>query len=362
MSQLLAKVLFAGDLHKKAKDPDNIIGYVDNNVAVQTKLMEILKEDSYTHFVSLGDWYDRGFVNDLSAGFSATDMDMQMNRALKGNFYGVIGNHIRLRMDSNPELFLIQPHPTLTTRHPVYRHEQIIKTPEYIRIGDVQISLMHFNFNRKTLGGYKPIRQEWANRHIVIFHTPWIIPNQQLAKANLHANTYTSSAIGDCLQGVDLAICGDIHKPLGKFTVEHQYGATLMIVPGSLTNSSVDKNSRHYIIYMPTVDIYDDGTFELSFKEFDMMTNMLVFKQDKELAKNTKLDGIRAKRKQELIENGTMEATFDRSAPDAFSLDQLIRRKGYSDKDVRMIDSIFSNPIDVAKLVSIYTSPDVKEL
>ena len=88
---------------------------------------------------------------------------------------------------------------------------------------------------------YTHLRQEWAKSHIAIFHTPWIIPNQQLSKAGLEANTYTVSVIGECLKDVDLAICGDIHKPLGKFVVEHEFGSTMMVVPGSLTNSSVDR-------------------------------------------------------------------------------------------------------------------------
>lgn len=355
MSDVIDVILYAGDLHKKAKDPGNIINYVDCNVAVQRSLMKLIKDKGVTKFVSLGDWYDRGYINDMSAGFSDTDLDTQMSNMLHGEFYGIIGNHIRLKMDSNPELFLIQPHPTLVTRHPVYRKNQIIRTPEYIRVGDVQISLMHFNYNRKTLGGYKPVRQEWAKSHIAIFHTPWIIPNQQLSKAGLEANTYTVSVIGECLKDVDLAICGDIHKPLGKFVVEHEFGSTMMVVPGSLTNSSVDRNSRHYNIHLPLTKVYDDGTFSLEFVDFDLLTNIVTFKSDSESKKDSKLDGIRARRKETKVEQGSLGTTFDRTAPDAFSMRNLIVRKGYNDKDVRMIDVIFNNPLDVTALIKIYT-------
>lgn len=355
MAEVVDKLLFAGDLHKKSKDPDNIINYVACNVAVQKQLMNVILNKGITKFIHIGDWYDRGYINDMSAGFSAIDMDMQMSKLLKGEFYGLIGNHIRLKMDSNPELFLIQPHATLTTRHPVYRREQIIKTPDYLRIGDVQISFMHFNFNRKTLAGYKPVRQEWAKRHIALFHTPWIIPNQQLSKAGLEANTYTVSIIGECLAGVDLAICGDIHKPLGKFAVEHEYGSTIMVVPGSLTNSTTSKNERHYLVHLPMVTIYSDGTYDLEFIDFDLLTNMVTFKSDLETKKDVKLEGIRAKRKEGKVEAGSLGSTFDRSAPDAFSLRNLIVRNGYDDKDTRMIDSIFNNPMDVQALIKIYT-------
>lgn len=355
MANVVDKILFAGDLHKKAKDPDNIINYVSCNVAVQKQLMKLINDKGITKFISIGDWYDRGYVNDMSAGFSATDMDIQMSKLLKGEFYGVIGNHIRLKLDSNPELFLIQPHPTLTTRHPVYRREQIIRTPDILRVGDVQISFMHFNFNRKTLAGYKPVKQEWAKRHIALFHTPWIIPNQQLSKAGLEANTYTVSVIAECLAGVDLAICGDIHKPLGKFVVEHEYGSTIMVVPGSLTNSTTSKNERHYNVHLPLVTVLDDGTYTLEFVDFDLLTNLVTFKNDNDIKKDSKLDGIRAKRKEGKIEAGSLEGTFDRSAPDAFSLRNLMIRRNYDDKDIRMIDSIFNNPVDVSALIRIYT-------
>lgn len=355
MPKIIERIMYAGDLHKKAKDPDNIINYVNCCVAVQRKLMQEIENRHITKFISIGDWYDRGYVNDMAAGFSSTDMDTEMSARLKGEFYGLIGNHIRLRMDSNPELFLIQPHPTLVMRHPVYRTNQIIRTPEVLRCGDVQISFMHFNYNRKTLGGYVPQRQEWAKYHIALFHTPWIIPNQQLSKAGLQANTYTTSAIGECLKGVDLSICGDIHKPIGKFVVEHEYGSTVEIVPGSLTNNTASKNDRHYDIHIPITTIYDDGTVELEFLEFDLLTNMVTFKHEDEIKKDSKLDGIRAKRKRDVIENGSYAGTFDFDAPDAFSLRNLMVRRGYSDVDNRLIDAIFNNPLDVAGLVKIYT-------
>ena len=55
------------------------------------------------------------------------------------------------------------------------------------------------------------------------------------------------------------------------------------------------------------------------------------------------------------MEQGYLGATFDRTAPDAFSMRNLIVRKGYNDKDVRMIDVIFNNPLDVTALIKIYT-------
>lgn len=356
---MIAKLLFGGDTHKKVVDPVTIAGYRKCTAAVQRSLMETIREDGITHFCSLGDWYDRGFHTDNASCIPEYDMDIEMSRMLQGNFYGLIGNHIKLGLDSNPELFLIQPHPFYKTRDKVYRDYQIIKTPDVLMFGSVQVSFMHFSGNRKTLGGYKPTRRQETTYHIALFHTPHIVPNQQLIAAGLQANSYTTEAIGDVLDGVDLAICGDIHDPIGRFVVTHRTGVTTMVVPGSLSNTTSSKLHRHASVYLPIVTINDDSTVTLEFKMFDLKTNMLTFKdEDVKQAKAEKLNGIKAKRKDEKIEAGAVRSIFDYSSPDAYSLDNLIRRKGYTTAESAMIRSIMQNPLDIDNLIKIYTEEE----
>ena len=134
------RIMFAGDLHKRSKDITTIEGYVKCCTAVQLELMQLCKELNIEYFVSLGDWYDKGYVSDVAVALADYDFDIRMSNQLNGNFYGLIGNHIRLNMDSNPELHIIQPHPIYASRRVVSRDSQIMKTPEILRINNVQIS------------------------------------------------------------------------------------------------------------------------------------------------------------------------------------------------------------------------------
>lgn len=360
---MIAKLLFAGDLHKKIVDPTTIIGYRDCASRVQRNLMSVIKYEGVTHFIHIGDWYDRGFNTDNATAIPEYDMDIEMYHLLKGNFYGVIGNHIKLGLDTNPEMFLIQPHDKYRPRTRVWRDYQIIKTPSVLKFGGVQISFMHFDKSKASLLEYKPTREEGTTTHIALFHTPWIVPNHKLIETGLYPTMYTTASIGKCLEGVDLAICGDIHDPIGRFTVTHDYGKTLMIVPGSLTNTTSDKSHRHSVIYLPILTIQDDETVTLEFKQFDLLVNTLKFKDaEAKAVEQKKLDSIRAKRKDANVSSGELRSVFDYSAPDAYSLHNLMLKKGYSAADNAMIRSILQNPLDIDSLIKIYHEADEVQL
>jgi len=357
MSNLLRKILFAGDFHKKATDPPSIVGYTKVQRSIHHDLSNLISERGCDTLIELGDWYDRGYVDNSAAALSDVDFDISLNKKLNGEFYGLIGNHLRIRMDNNPELYLIQPHPYLTSRLPIARQEQIIKTPDKLKFGTVQISFLHFNHNRKSLDGYKPERDPDTMYHIALYHTPMIIPNQQLMSIGMNVNRHSTTAIGECLKGVDLAICGDIHKPLGQFVVNHQYGNTNMIVPGSLMNTTAAVDDRHLVVSLPIISIFDDGAVKLEFARLDLKTNLLQFKLTGKAKVKKDLDGTKVTKKdRELAGEGDLLGVFDRSVPDAFSLNNLIIRKGYSEEDIMAIKAINASPFDVQRVVDIYTS------
>ena len=139
------RILIGNDLHKRMKDLTTIRGYIEGCRLVETDIIDACKELGCTHFFSLGDWFDKGYGSDVAAALAHTDIDRDLYDAVNGNLYGVIGNHIKIRMDSNPELFLIQPHPVYRSRHPVNRKEQILKTPKDLILNGVQIHFMHWN-------------------------------------------------------------------------------------------------------------------------------------------------------------------------------------------------------------------------
>lgn len=354
------KILLGGDLHKRAKDITTIEGYVRCTNAVQRALMSEIVERGIDYFISLGDWYDKGYASDISASLADYDLDIKMNEILGGKFYGVIGNHIRLSMDSNPELHLIQPHPVLKSRRGTNRQEQIIKTPEVLRIHDVQISFMHYNMNYEKVIQYKPSRQPWAKYHIALFHTPLIIPNAQLMNTQYGYNISSNGEIARTLEDVDLAIVGDIHKPIGKFNIDKGIGITTMIVPGSLTNTDAGLANNHTSVMLPLITISDNSEVTLEFLPFDLKTNMLTFKRKTVEESRESLKTLRGNSLEQLHDTVDVVAALGGRDESLMSLNGYMLSKGYTDKDRKLVRKVIDKPEDLAGLCNIYVNAEEK--
>jgi len=347
------KILFGGDLHKRPKDISTIEGYANCVKEVQRDLMALIINKNIDKFICLGDWYDKGYVNDIAASLVDYDLDIKMMELLKGEFYGVIGNHIRLSMDSNPELHLIQPHPVYKSRHATNRTEQIIKTPDVLRVNNVQISFMHHDMHKEKVEEYKPKREPWAEYHIALFHTPLVIPNAQLANTQYGFNVSSNTAIARTLEGVDLAIVGDIHKPLGKFNIETSTGTAMMIVPGSLTNTDAGEANRHTSILLPLVTIDDNSNVTLEYIPFDLKTNLVTFKAKK--VNNNKLQSVRGNSIEDLHDTSVFAATVGNRDEMLMSLNTYMNMKGYTAKDKDLVRAVLQEPENIAKLIGIFT-------
>lgn len=353
----MERIMFAGDLHKRAKDITTIEGYVNCTLAVQRALMQEIKNRGVTKFVSLGDWYDRGYSSDIAASLSDYDIDIKMSEMLGGEFYGVIGNHIRLSLDSNPELHLIQPHPLFKSRRSTTRDSQIIKTPNFFRVGDVQISLMHNYSNTDDVMEYKPTRQSWAKYHVAVFHTELVIPNSVLAGTAYGFSHVTNSKIAEVLADVDLAIVGHVHDAIGRVMVDKPDGTkTVMIVPGSLTNVNAGERGRHSNINIPILTVEDNGEIKLEFMPFDLKLNMVTFKKKNLEEAREKLKGLGGKPVEQLTDVVTSVASMTCGNEALSSLNAFMRANGYTDKDKRLVRAVLNNPADIGALVDIYLS------
>ena len=349
------RVMIAGDLHKRMKDITTIRGYVSACRKVQLDLMNAIKELGVTHFISLGDWFDAGYGSDVAAALSHTDIDREMYELLNGNFYGLIGNHIRIRMDSNPELFLIQPHPYYKSRHVVSRDHQIIKTPKDLILNGVQFHFMHWNKDAENAMIYKAMIDKSCKYHIGLYHSEYIIPSSYLHNMGMLGVCNDSSAISAALEDIDLAIVGHIHKPIGSFIINKMDGkTTTMIVPGSLTNTDAGEISRHSFINIPIIDIDDDGNFSLSYYKMDLHTDELVFMK-KGISDDTreKLKSLRGNSKETLYEE-LETASFIGESGGFISLNSFMMQQGYTPGDKSLIRNVINSPDDVDKLVSIY--------
>ncbi len=347
------RILVAGDLHKRAKDITTIEGYVNCTKAVQQKLMDEIIDKDVDIFISLGDWYDKGYATDVAASLADYDLDIKMSNLLKGNFLGLIGNHIRLGLDSNPELHIIQPHEVYKTRCATPRQEQIMKTPKSIVVNNVQISLVHYNPNERDARTYKVERDPNVRYHIALYHTHLVVPCAQLQGTGYEYITSRSDAICDALSNVDLAIVGHIHKPLGSFTIDtSSERQTKMIVPGSLTNTDAGMGSRHTEVRLPLIDIALDGSVAYRSLGFNILTNMVTFRE-KVSGDAYKLKTLRGKALKELHKD--KEVDLDRIFESSLlSFSNFMLKRGYTDRDKKLIRSVITAPSDLNQLLSIY--------
>lgn len=347
------RVLFGGDLHKRMKDITTIRGYCSACHDVQVDIMNAIAEQNITHFVSLGDWFDGGYGSDVAAALCHADIDREMAKLLNGNFYGVIGNHIRIKMDSNPELFLIQPHPYYTSRHVVQRDEQIMKTPDRIVLNGVEIILMHWNPVADSARDYTVHIDPACNYHIAVFHTEQVIPAALLQDLNMAYEISDDSVIAQALAGVDVAIVGHIHKKIGAHVIKSSTGHdTLMIVPGSLTNTDAGERARHDYVDLPLLDIYEDGSVKLSYLRQPLHFEKLTFykkKQDDESVRE-KLKSLRGNTKDTLYDD-IEAAAFIGESNTFVSLNRFLTNMGYTRNDRVMINSILKSPEDIDTLV-----------
>jgi hypothetical protein len=338
-------------LHKRPKDISTIKGYVKCCDKVQDSLIDTIREENFTHFISLGDWYDKGYVDDVSSALADTSREEYINKILGGNFFGVIGNHIRLRLDSNPELMLIQPHHTIKSRKQVKRDEAIIKTPNHILLGNVQISLVHHMLHSESIEEYSIHRLPGVKYHVACLHDPRFVPNSKLALTQ-HPPTQTlDSQIARVLSNVDLAICGDIHMPLGMFDVSP---TTKMIVPGSLTNTNAGLKGRHSSINMPIL-VVDDETdvVEFRFLPFDLHLNMLTFDEKGEQKVADKLKTIRGNNLEKLYGDKPIEGIMS-SGISSLSFGAFLKEQQYTENDKNLIRATMKDPSNILELIKIH--------
>ena len=342
------KIAAAGDLHKKHKDVSTIKGYVKCCDAVQEDLIRFIKNEGITHFIELGDWYDRGYVDDISSALADVSREEYMNYVLNGNFYGVIGNHIRLRLDSNPELTLIQPHPYIKSRKEVKREEPVIKTPSTFTIGNVQISLVHHIYGSERVTEYSVPRLPGIKYHIAFMHDDKFVPNYMLSKIS-HPNTNSlDSQIAEVLDDVDLCICGHIHMPLGMFDISPK---TKMYIPGSLTNTNAGIKSRHSMINIPVIEIDDEtDAVNISFYPFDLKLNMVTFDEKGEEKVTEKLKSIRGNSIKQLYSDKSMESIMS-SGLSSLTFSSFLKSNGYTELDKSLIQMCIKDPSNVRDIM-----------
>ena len=349
------KILMGGDLHKRTKDISTIRGYCKAAEQVQLDIMQTIKDEGITHFISLGDWFDGGYGSDVAAALAHTDIDKNMSELLKGNFYGLIGNHIHIKTDSNPELFLIQPHPVYQARYGTVRDYQIIRTPDRLELNGVEILLKHWNHEAENAYSYKVNIDPQCKHHIGLFHTEYVIPGSALRGLNMSNEVDDNSIITNTLAGLDLAIVGHIHMKIGSVLINGSNGQQVnMIIPGSLTNTDAGTIHRHSSIQMPIITISEQGNIELSYHEQSMHLEMLQFLEKRLAAEDEeKLKSLRGNHKESLYK-GCEASSFIGESDVVISLNKFLLVNDYTETDRELVRQVLHSPEDLDTLLGIY--------
>ena len=347
------RVLVGCDLHKRTKDITTIRGYVEANQRVQRDIYNFIKENNVDIFISAGDWYDGGYGADIGAALVHTASDIELHKLLKSQFYGVIGNHIRVRMDSNPELFLIQPHDTFVSRWKCDRDYQIIRTPRYIYVDGVQFSLCHYNFMATCAADYKPIRLPEAKYHVGIFHTEKVIPYTLLRGLNQYMVS-NNNDIMEALSNVDYAVVGHIHKPLGKTIVEHENGwKTVVNVPGSLANTEYSEVSYHEYVLLPMFEI-SNGDVSVTDVEFSLHTECCEFSKKGSVSSDEiKLKSLRSNSKEFLYADMVGQTVLEEDQM-YMSLNLFLEKNNYTKADKELLKLVIRDPNTTEPILQSY--------
>jgi len=268
-----AKLLITTDLHKRDVDFSTISGYSRAVDQVQLDLLDCIRDRQVTHMIQCGDWYDKGY-RAISRTQNDRNLDEEFKRRLNKNFYMCIGNHFFIERDNNPEMYLIQPHPTLKPTKPVIAFEPVIRTPNGFKIGTVQISLFHFSKESKN---YRAVRDADTTFHIGIYHDHTVVPKSALDAAHFPYTDTNSSYINSVLENVDLAIVGHIHTQIGVIKIGVNNRTVPMVIPGSMCITKNDPSEIHTHVDLPLITIEDDNSVKFEFVRFSLHTEFLTF-------------------------------------------------------------------------------------
>ena len=329
-------ILFVPDLHKRDVDFTSIKGYVEAIELVQQDIVEYLKTLENGVFVSMGDWYDKGYRS-TGRVFADSFYDMEIAKAVNGCAYICLGNHFFLERDSNPEMYLIQPSYLYKPRISVPMQEPTFKTADHIIIGKTQISFFHFS---KTDKNYYAKREPGVEFHIGVYHDECVLPSDIRTQAGFFGST-SNDYLNNIYENVDVAICGHIHTAIGVRNYTLNSGKVVpIIVPGALAITENKDIAKHKSVMCPVATITDEGC-SLRFQEFSTHMDKLKFYKMAE----------QKKAGDSLTAMGTSDEGY--AMPSAVSLSEFLYRKGYSARDVSAIMSIQPGTTDSRTILNL---------
>ena len=339
-----AKILFTSDLHKRDIDFSSIKGYTKAIDLVQLDLITFMQQQGITHFVSLGDWYDKGY---RSIGRSKNDdnLDRTIANTVNGNAYINLGNHFYIEKDQNPEMYMIQPNPKYQPFHKIFSDKPIFKAVDDLVIGTVQISFFHFDKENKL---YINKRKPGITYHIGIYHDDCVVPSNVRKRAGYEGST-SSEYLESIFDNIDLAIVGHIHVKIGIERLTLNSGKTVpMIIPGSLGIVQNKDIYKHKDVLLPVITIDDDN--KVSCKLFSFSTHLDMLKFYSATKESKKAEGA-----PEPLQGMTPEVVSEISTA-TVTLKSFLQRKGYQDNYIKILDASANGTLDLVSAIKILSS------
>lgn len=355
MPNLLARVLISTDKHVRDTDFKTIKGYrkaLRQNIRDQR---DFCINNGVTHVVDAGDIADRGF-KELSQAYSWEAEFREWKKHCQ--LYSVIGNHLFLEIDSNPELYWIQPSPYVKPKDPEYvpPEEPLFITTDKLIIGTFMISFHHYSKKDKN---YVVDRPPGITHHHAVFHDDTMVPSNIQKDYHMLRNI-SSDYLRNIYYNVDSATVGHLHKDYGLVTMMIDGREIPLDIPGSCCITNVGSKDMHSEVKLPVYDIYDDGTFMKSYATFSLHLEMMKFYKPKEHAVPKAIQD----QHESLLENdraiSNAQEMLIRTTSTKITPETYLTNLGYQPKALELYQLASINELDLTKAIQIIIRKDVE--
>lgn len=347
--QILAKCLETSDKHFRDSDFKTIGNYREAVRACVKDQIQYCRENGITHVIDYGDICDKGYK---SIGNSHSDEALMREwvEAVNGNYYSVLGNHLWHEIDSNPELYWIQPNDFIRPRDPFYEPpvEPLIRVVDRLIIGTFMYSFHHYNHTDKN---YVIDRPSYVTHHRGVYHDDTMIPNGIKQDYNIYRKI-ESNYLKMLFANVDSAAVGHFHKPYPLQTLYIDSRPMPMDVPGSCCITSVKQMEMHSTVKLPVITIYDDGTFDKEYAEFSLHIDKLKFyKKNVEEVPKELLDIAQGLAQQTDIDTSSL--AFLEAVGSYVSPEEYLRALGLQDRHIQLYNLASKGDLNLESSINI---------
>lgn len=338
-----ARVLTVPDLHLRDVDFKTIGNYCKTVNRVFLDVIEFCIENNVTHVIQEGDLYDKGYRH-IDRSQNDSNLCRKLADALGGNFFKMIGNHFFIERDNNPAMYLIQPHSVYKPTNPIFQEKPVIQVPDVIMIEGVQFSLNHYSKDSKV---YVTPRQPGVAYHIGLFHDDTVVPNSVRQKLGMPV-TVSSEYLKMVYEGVDEAIVGHIHLPIGNSTLQIGGRDMSLDISGSLCITK--SNELHTSISTPMYDV-EDGKVTKYYIDFSLHADKLKFYEKKAspIPSNLVAPDNTGMTPKDIIKS---------NIGSYLGLTEYLRQEGCGADVMRVIEKASKNELSMKEALAIYLNRD----